>query len=199
MVTSPTKHLPVGFELSDWKWGVFQPCEDYYTISACLELDPTAKYSLRYKQDYLVKRMAGKDAGHVSSNYAGSRSGNGRRRAKDYHAVRVTVPKCNDAWAPIKSKTQTGSIQIAKVIWLLLTGNWPPPHFIVDHIDVNACNNSISNIRIVTRGMNVQNRNTTRKTSSKKRNAVLKKLDQIAEPLVAVGQTFKSEESLLTN
>lgn len=185
MTTSATKDLPVGFRLSDWTWGVVNPCEDYKRISQFMMADATSPTGLRYINDH---RKAGEKAGNLKVCRAGTGT---KKRKRDYATYRVVTRKCVDPWAPKQARLSPSGVyqcQAAAVVWLLTTGNWPPPHFVVDHIDINATNNNPDNIRLVTRGMNVSNR--VRKTSSKRRNVVLKKFDRIAEPLVAIKSTY---------
>ncbi|MBJ9837899.1 HNH endonuclease [Citrobacter portucalensis] len=45
---------------------------------------------------------------------------------------------------------------VHRIVWALSNGHWPPNE--IDHIDVNRANNSISNLREVTREQNHMNR-----------------------------------------
>ena len=151
------KHMPVGFHLKDWKWGPLDPSPDYYTITSVVAPDDSAPFGLRYRTDYPDRRRAGKPAGYVDENRAGTQVGAGRTRARAYRRVRVYVPTCVDPWAPRITQGKRPKAHLAAVVWLLTTGNWPPPHLDVDHIDVDATNNHPRNLRLLDRSGNSKN------------------------------------------
>lgn len=166
---TPTKHLPVGFNLIDWHWGPYEPCADYHRIAAFLEVDLKSPTGLRYHGDH---KRAGAPAGRLDVCNAGTKRGPGAARARDYRRIRVGVGKCSDPWAPkkLRGDAYRSGAHGASVIWLLTTGNWPPPGLDVDHRDVDATHNDPRNIRLLDRSGN--NRNRIR---------VLRKLDAIGE------------------
>lgn len=46
---------------------------------------------------------------------------------------------------------------VHRIIWLHVTGSWPPPKMHVDHIDCDPTNNRFSNLRLATPTQNCQN------------------------------------------
>ena len=64
-------------------------------------------------------------------------------------------------------KNKRKSYMAHRVIWLLVTGSWPPKGFEIDHIDGCRSNNRFKNLRLVTRSENQQNRKPMKNTTSK--------------------------------
>ena len=50
------------------------------------------------------------------------------------------------------------SLQISRVIWYLVNGEYPSRDYVIDHIDGNPWNNKISNLRKVTYEINAKNK-----------------------------------------
>lgn len=57
----------------------------------------------------------------------------------------------------VYSSTKYGTFQVHKIIWYLCTGQDVPENHIIDHIDGNLQNNSISNLRVVSKALNARN------------------------------------------
>lgn len=89
--------------------------------------------------------------GHLHHKYAKNSNGGGRTAGSIAGSVQ--------GGRVILSVRRDGKQRIYKahrVIWLLMTGEWPDPE--VDHIDTDATNNKWSNLRLATRGQQMCNR-----------------------------------------
>lgn len=51
-----------------------------------------------------------------------------------------------------------------RVAWLYVTGSWPEGE--IDHIDISRSNNAFENLRMVSRSVNMQNRQKARKNNT---------------------------------
>lgn len=154
-VHAPTKHLPEYFELKDWTWAPHDLSVDYARVAAVVQVDPTAPYGARHPET-CPGRRAGKPAGWVSICRAGTKVGNGVIRKNNHVRVRVNIPACVDPWARANARGTDYSARdmLGNVVWLLVTGNWPPPGLVVDHINHDATDNRIENLRLLSAANN---------------------------------------------
>lgn len=108
-------------------------------IEEYLELDPTAKYGLRWKRSIYRQIKKGDEAGYLKP---------GRTNKIGYAAVRLK-----------------GVVYyVHRIIYYLYTKT-DPELFTIDHIDGNTLNNAVTNLRLATNTENQRNRTSKNKNN----------------------------------
>jgi hypothetical protein len=96
-------------------------------------------------EELLEKFTADFKAGKLFCRETGKERGAGR--CKKYKSVQIYIGK--------KQKSYPFHV----VLWTMYNGRWPAPDKIIDHIDRNSANNSISNLFEATYERNANNKN----------------------------------------
>lgn len=91
-------------------------------------------------------------------------SGNFIRRINRHKHKAGEVAGCLHPFGYVHIRIGSQAYKAHRLAWFYVHGNWPDGE--IDHIDRNKANNSLANLRVVTRKGNVENTGPTKRSKS---------------------------------
>ena len=82
------------------------------------------------------------------------------RRTRNHYIQAGKIAGFNTTWGYYGLRINERQYMAHRVAWLVMTGEWPPVGFEIDHIDLNKRNNAWTNLRLATTSQNHANTKT---------------------------------------